>query len=868
MIMAVRAIIIAVETYASMGSAGMANKLDGTLDDGKEFNNWLVQEKSVETADIDFLQNPTRLQISHAFRDLVDKGQNKTEELYVFYSGHGFSYTDTPRKGKPADFLVGSEFKDLRNSGDACLKLLEIQETLYQCLGPGTHYYFVDGCRNQVKTGDVNPATLGWTRDPSLLGQPDIFTLYSVERQSFAIVRSGFAQGVADGLRGRSRAKRRDGFEMWVSFESLRSYLENVRSQRVKAEPGDGPGKILQIDPIPQFVCTINVKNASATDQFVVTVQNGARAQIGTPQQFNGGQTTIKEPPDDYLVQVTHPLFTIIPSGPAKADLYDNCTLEFEKVGARPPGVAFSSAPPPADSVKVSLLTPSGTSVEVKDLDTGEVFPRGTSFERDLKTGAYQVRVMEKGWTTVRNERLWVQPDLDPSSFLNRVKEKVSAYPSLTEACKPVRALMGPTDLLTQVEGFAQAAIEKLERGQLPLKAELVSLEIVANVLDISSSELEWSKKSKGVAEELRTGKQLLVDLGETDHVIWGKTAQTISIGNRYSDPLRESLLTKIHGNHDSAKVDFSESLGPMVNQDLGLWLSIVGASRILGNEEFSKLAELPLVSFDDVKENDSPIYILIGTGDANNSIAIAIRQAGENGPPLENIQGVSGITGLYESRVNCNAGMHLVFIRIGKTVPFATATYCLPNRATLFTVARDDSGEIRVHQFMLPLAKLRQYLNADEQINQPGNFLDAIRFTTLAQKQLARKRTPRPPPESRLPDDSKLAADRAAWEDLLYGKWLDPTMAVMAAYELARNRNSPDAHLLDTAVANLRKYFSILPDVEIIAKLAGYPWAPPRGLPLFLTGLQAIGQPENLLPLPATKLDYVGPWITWLGVE
>src|ERR1051326_6627078 len=70
MIMAVRAIIIAVETYASMGSGGMANKLDGTLDDGKEFNNWLIQEKSVETADIDFLQNPTRLQISHAFRDL------------------------------------------------------------------------------------------------------------------------------------------------------------------------------------------------------------------------------------------------------------------------------------------------------------------------------------------------------------------------------------------------------------------------------------------------------------------------------------------------------------------------------------------------------------------------------------------------------------------------------------------------------------------------------------------------------------------------------------------------------------------------------------------------------------------------------
>jgi hypothetical protein len=62
--------------------------------------------------------------------------------------------------------------------------------------------------------------------------------------------------------------------------------------------------------------------------------------------------------------------------------------------------------------------------------------------------------------------------------------------------------------------------------------------------------------------------------------------------------------------------------------------------------------------------------------------------------------------------------------------------------------------------------------------------------------------------------------------------------------------------------------YFPALPDVEVIAKIAGFPHVEPKSLPLFLAGLQALENPEPLMPLPTGKLDYAGPWITWLRVQ
>jgi hypothetical protein len=781
--MAIRAIIIGNENYHMAGSGGLVAKLDGTLSDAQQFQTWLLRMKSVEPAHITFCSDATRAQISVAFRDLVDAGQNSTEELYVFYSGHGFSYSDTPMKQKPADILVGSEFQSLRDSGDACLALSEIQYSLFQCLGPGNHYYFVDACRNRVNAKDVNPGGLGWRRNPSQLGEPSVFTLFSAERGNVAAVRSGFAPLVVEGLGGRGRAKRREGIEMWVSFDSLRNYLESSLSQKIDAEPWSGAGRIFRIDPIPNYRCTVEVTNAAPTDLFTATLQNAYHVVVGAPVQFQGKETLLLQPPDDYFVQVTHPQFVLKPSEPLLADLYDDCSLKFEKTPT-PPGPAspISSSPLPAAEtrIRLSMNAPPNTLVEVTNLRTGQAFAAQQNFREALQPGPYRVRLLEGGWTAVRDFLVLVDPHV----------------------------------------------------ADAHLDAEL-------------------HRAYRYVAR---------------------RDGMNISIGDRDPSEIRDSLLKLIPGQHDSARADFSESLGPVANQDLSLWLSILGASRILGAGDFSKLRGLPLASFDDVKQGDSPVYILVGLAGTEPGVEAAVLGAKLYNPFRTPAQPIGGVPGLYELRINTAPGLHIASLQLGKTAPFATVFYTLPNRATLLTVARDGVVGMRVHQFMLPLANLRQYLSPQEQAAQPYNLLEAIRFTTLAQKQASRLRALEPLASRDAAHDPKLMEDQNRWMDLLYGKWLDPIMALMAAYELARNaaKSEDIRKALGEALGNLRTYFKGLPDVEVIAKLAGQSYAEPDTLPLFLAGLQALGAPDKMMPvrLPANKLDYTGPWITWVGVD
>lgn len=742
--MAMRAVILAVENYAR--ATGLAPKLDGTLDNARAFQNWLIGKKKLDPANITFLPDPVKADIARAFRDLADAGKDNTEELYVFFSGHGFSFNDTPFKQKPADIIVGSEFETLQDSGDACLRLNDIQLALWNCLGPGTHYYFVDACRNPIQAGRVNPGSLGWSRDPSNIGQPRVFTMFSAERGSTAAVQSGFAPTLVDGLSGRGRAKVREGLQMFVTFDSLCRYLEEKVQQKIQSEPGGGPGRILQIDPIPVYRCDVQVDGAGPNDVFSIVVHNALRQQICGPQTFTGDHIDFRQGPDDYYVQVTHPQFAVAPSAPVAADLYEDCVVKFQKTASPlAPGPAVpapDALPPTAVSVKASV----GNTLLIRNVATGHTIPAGDSFSGNLPPGNYDVRVMERGWTSVRK----------------------------------VRFMVNPGDTLS------------------------------------------------------------------------------VNAGLRTSTPVKDALIAAIPGQHDAEQVDFSESLGPMANQDLGLWLSLIGASRIVRQgADFSKLGALPLMNFDDVQPDDAPTYALLGLESLPDLIDIAVHAPGD-APQWQTLTPASRLRGVFEYRASRRPGLHLVSVRLPDKAPFTTATYTMANRATLFVMAEDAAGEMRIHQYILPLAKLQDHLTAAERGYQPENPLEAIRFIALAQRQMARRRSVKPAGP----------ADLSAWDMLLYGKWLDPVMAIMAAYELVRNNSFPmeTGKTGSIVLANLRAYFSELPDVEIIARMAKVPYRSQERLPLFLMGLMALGDYEHLLPLPATHLDTAGPWITWLS--
>src|SRR6202035_4754566 len=132
---------------------------------------------------------------------------------------------------------------------------------------------------------------------------------------------------------------------------------------------------------------------------------------------------------------------------------------------------------------------------------------------------------------------------------------------------------------------------------------------------------------------------------------------------------------------------------------------------------------------------------------------------------------------------------------------------------------------------------------------------LPRIRYMSIAQRLFAQQA----PIEGNSPEP-----DDRYWRELLYGKWLNPLMALIACYELIR-RGSVDekSGAMQEVLKNLRTYFPGLPDTEIIAKLLGLEYRPLNSPPLLMDGTLAVSG-KDIFPLPESKLDFDGIWTTW----
>jgi hypothetical protein len=328
--------------------------------------------------------------------------------------------------------------------------------------------------------------------------------------------------------------------------------------------------------------------------------------------------------------------------------------------------------------------------------------------------------------------------------------------------------------------------------------------------------------------------------------------AATHDIGERPQSRVREALLRSVP--HDSSQIFFSETLGPMSDADVGVWLSIIGASRIVRDyREFSKLRDLPIETFEDVQPGASAVYALLALESPNDTPRIAISQDAQ--AEWRQAQPVEAL-GIWEHRHDVAPAPYLFSIRVGDGLPLTVASMTLRDRATLIVVCEDDGGGLRVHQYILPFGKLLDQFDPFVRSNQPNSPLAAVRVLAAGQKQLIRNRE-----LSGVQEDTR--DDVARWENALSGKWLDPVAGIMASYELIRTGRTD---MTDVVLDNLRRYFSDLPDVEAIARLAGRPYTRPSSPPLFVEGLIAFDHYETLLPLPENKLTYGGLWTSWLG--
>jgi hypothetical protein len=743
-----RALIVAVETYPR--SQGLDGSLPGTTATALAFRDWVITRKRVQPGDILFCaaadaagrtHGTDRADILRAILTLVQTGKDSTDELYVFYSGHGFAYPISPSR-KPVDVLVGADFEQLALSGGACLQLQEIQTKLWYAMGPGNHYYFVDACRTLVQPTDINVPDCGVIFGTSDLGRPTVYTMCSTTVGQPAWVASGFPKALIDGLAGAGRAKGWNGARLVVTFDLLGRYLlGKVGSQPIDStQEGTGDGVLLEIDPVPAYACDIVVDDAQPGDGFVADVLDSRRRPLAS-QRFDGPSHTLTLAPDDYFISLTNGTAPLLLAEPPSlpVDLYEPRRLRFQK-----------GAPPAIPAARLAVNGGgASTTVEITHVQTGQQIkaPAGM-FAGDLMPGTYSVKVRQGG-DTVAAQDVTLMPGLQRTLELSSMRSPSPVSAAIVQAL-PAAARAGDLTLL--------------------------------------------------------------------------------------SDTLGE----------------------PLASSDPGLLLALAGASRIVADPDtFSKLRALPLARFDDLRSEQSAIYVLAERG--GQAAPSQIKFGDDAWHP---IAAAGSLSAIGEERRIVAPGAQIVSFH---TAGYLTASILVRTYAgyvTLLVATSDASGRPRYQQFALPAWHIAPTLPLRQTaylLKGPRTPLQVVWDSSVMQGQFARR-------QRMAPGDAEPAA--ATWRALRGQEWINPMMTALAAYDLVRaglqSDERPDRRfdVLHLAIL-LHRYFES-PDSEALANLAGGRRRP-RSSPAMLDGVLAM-LPELRLPLPADRLDYESPWTLFRG--
>jgi Caspase domain len=763
-----RALIIGIEQYPN--ATDLAQQIKDATQSAEKFFQWVTNGdpwvktgKTLAATDCfvctkggSFPQanlfGTEREQIADAIEAMVTAGKDQTDELYVYFSGHGYGFSDSPER-RAVDILIGSDYQSAAKGGVKSLKLQELQEKLWSVLGGLHHYYFIDACRNLISADAIEPIGLGRVLGkPAQRGRPTKYTLYSTAYGTTAQITSGFGPALLDGLNGAGDAK---GFapngSLYVMFEQLSKYVQTrIKPQQLdQNKDGTGDGYIVEVNPVPTYNCAIRVRGAAATDQFTVSLHPPGDPTLARTANFTGNTFSVPFRPGNYVVQVmrgTVPLSRVTPPPSGTLSFWDNCAAEFA-LPARPPspeGVGLQGPPPPPPAPP----PPSTATMSIAPLPNVEA--------------------------------------------------------------RAVSTATGKTQILD------------------------------AHPVDLPPGDYEVTMQENGVPI-LRTLTTL-------------KPGDRLQFGNEPLDPVRASIANAVGGLKPNGAVEFSETLGEMSNRDLGLWLTIMGASRIVRDPQtFRELKKFNLADITTFTPNSTGVYFLAAVeGSTMPRLEVATS-------PTSPVVPVAGLQGVCHSLSPTAAGPQLVTVQFDNAQPRTFASWCLPNRLTLFVFWPGLRGQLNIKQFVLPMFHLVN--NLDQRVrglvveyNLP---LRIVRAAYHFQTAFGAKRQITPVTNE----------DKLAWDSLLHGKWLDPVMSLLACYEILRRGDENDKAILRNEVLpNLNQYFAGIPDIAAIAEQLDQPYVISPHAPLFREGLLALPELEDLLPLPSDRLDFHHIWTAWRG--
>ncbi|MBL9107095.1 MAG: caspase family protein [Myxococcales bacterium] len=395
--MTTRGLLIAIEDYR--GDAPLAPRIHGAVASAQAVREWLLTAKGAQ--DVVFcasspqhVPGATHGTTPEAVRDalaaIVDHGRNDTDELYVFFAGHGLSYRERAWTAL-VDVLVTSDFRSYAD-GRPCLQLAELREKLRVALGPGNHYWFIDACRTEVDADLLSVPDSGWTFGVSDLGFADVYTLQATSPGETALNTTEFSDALLAGLRGRGRSKVRDGVGYAVTFDRLRHYLRGRFPGADAETEGNGDGLIHRFTDTPLSLCRIAVEGANPGDTFQLRFSDGLVA-VGAPVEFTGGLHEQAIPPNDYVVTLTTGTLRarqVQPPG-NPVDLWDSATITFQRPSL-PDG-----APSLEWLARLDIVGPAVAGTQIRVLGANCEFAATDPRVLALVPGAYTVELIEAG---------------------------------------------------------------------------------------------------------------------------------------------------------------------------------------------------------------------------------------------------------------------------------------------------------------------------------------------------------------------------------------------------------------------------------------------------------------------------------------
>jgi len=403
--MSFRALIIGIESYAQVQDGSIASELPGTLQAAFDFRDWLTQKWNKEgvpaaAQQILFCSSPIQPgglgasydAIMDALITLAKTGQNATKELYVFFSGHGFSYV---RPDGSSDILIASDFVKSTRSGNVCFNLDKVIDWLRMHLGPGRHYYFIDACRTALTSAQIVPGELTLPSNPQTSGEPSTYVLQSTGRGDAAAADNRFAEALLAGLKGKGKAKVWDDAAvdtMMVRYDRLCIFLrETFKPQKiystVKGSDFASDGVLAILKPAPTAKCTVKLDGGE--DRQTATVNCiGRRNATPIKRQIAGHEAEIELKPDRYTItiQMTEPLST----SAQHVELYDDITLTFQLSTAATPSSQDST-----DETLSDIIIPQGVTVELQDSLTGNATEFRHSDRTSMPSGRYRATVRD-----------------------------------------------------------------------------------------------------------------------------------------------------------------------------------------------------------------------------------------------------------------------------------------------------------------------------------------------------------------------------------------------------------------------------------------------------------------------------------------